>query len=245
MLPRPDGGLEEQVQRCKARFENLKQKSKALREKSSKGSTEELKGEQAALKKELQGQQAALKKELKVLKKLAPAQGQAAGQRRGEIGSALGNLQKDFNDYEVVDTLVGKVEQGITALRNPPGSRSSAEDYFNGFLEYRKRQQHQQDDDGKDLVSVLEKAAEATESSAKGKNMTGFVCRFISHLVEHLRRRRDPTYSKTGNFDRDRHARRLDRVPALICRIVNGLRKYKGAEALVVLNALVGKSMRR
>ena len=228
------------MQSCKAQFEDWK--SRALRDKSSKPSKSELKKTQAAL-----------KRNLAALQQLAAAQGQTAKQQRtGKrrcrnreepekiiLRPALDDLVRDFQDTKILNILVRKVEQGIIALRKPPGVWSRTEDYFIEFVKYRQRQRHQQDD-GKELVSVLEKVAKVAENGAKDKSKTGFICRFISHLVEHLRRRRDPTYSKTGNFDLEREAKRSDLVPVVICRIVSGLREYKGAEALVVFNALVG-----
>jgi hypothetical protein len=147
-------------------------------------------------------------------------------------------LARKFNSIRAVEMLLRKVRKGLNELKQGSPS-TSVDDHFNDLVEYRRRQQHEQDKDGQQLVSVLRKAGSALEKRAK---TTAFVCRFISHLVEYLHRRRDE-HPRTDDCDREKDRERLDSVPVVVCRIVNGLLKKKGAEALVVFNALVGKSV--
>jgi hypothetical protein len=246
---RTDDALWAQLRGLNERFKNWRLKSEA-RDKISKASARDPKEERAAVKKE----QAVVKKEFVTLRKdLATLKASVKRHREAseaEGGSEIGkrprvqedlettvdDLLRNLKDAEILEMFVRQVVQGITALKDQPNDRiQSTEDLLSRFVEY--RQQHEQDNDGKKLKCVLENAAEAAESCAK----TGFVCRFVYHLVEHLHRRQNPTYSRTGNCDRENEAKRSDLVPIVICRIVNGLRKHKGAEALVVLNALVSK----
>jgi hypothetical protein len=233
----------------KERFKDWKLKSEA-RDKISKASASDLKEERAAVKKEqavvkkefvtLRSDLATLKASVKRHREASEAQGGSEiGKRpriQEDLETTVDDLSQHLKDAEILEMFIRQVVRGITVLKNQPDDRSqSTGDLFSCFVEY--RQQHEQDDDGEKLKCVLENVAKAAESCAK----TGFVCRFVSRLVEHLHRRQDPTYSRTGDCDREREAKRLDLVPIVICRIVNGLRKRKGAEALVVLNALVSK----
>jgi hypothetical protein len=193
-------------------------------------------------------EQATLKRNIDALNDFADAGRQVVDQlpgkrRRKKVAphSGVENLMKNFKDTVLVMSFVAKVEEGVALMKQqPPDDRSSTGDYFNDLVEYRQRQQNEQNDNGKEFMCTLEKVADAA-SANKDKTTTAFVCRFVSHLFRHLHREREPSYSHTDNADREGELKRLESVTVVICKIVNGLRKYKGAEALVVLNALVGE----
>ncbi|KAH6632462.1 hypothetical protein F5144DRAFT_574138 [Chaetomium tenue] len=225
VLPTSGDGLE-------ARLKEWKQKSEALLK--SMGSIRQLKEEEAALQRDLE-HAAALNKHH------PPKRRRKGGNGPEKIVPPSGaeNLLRDMNDTMLVYNFITQVKKGVIALNLPSGRNSTAEVCFDEFVAYRLRQQSQADDNGEEFERTLKKVAKAENSRAKCKSTTVFVCRFLSHLVQHLHRQRDPKYSETGNLDSEKRVKKTESVAVMICKIVNGLHEHKGVEALVVLNALV------
>ncbi|KAH6631729.1 hypothetical protein F5144DRAFT_230034 [Chaetomium tenue] len=221
--------------------DELKSRLKDLKRKSimpGNISTRQLKSETAALKEELE-ELAATHDQQRPKKRHRKGQG---GAENTTPRSGAQHLLMDLNDTVLLQTFISKVKQGVVKLRRSPSGRNSTtggSGCFRYLLEYRDRQPSGEDDTGEELECTLKKMADAAESCATVKSSTGFICRFISPLVQHLRRRIDPKYSKTGHSDSEKGMRKTEGVSVAMCRIVNGLQRHKNVEALVVLNALV------
>jgi hypothetical protein len=108
-------------------------------------------------------EQATLKRNIDALNDFADAGRQVVDQlpgkrRRKKVAphSGVENLMKDFKDTVLVMSFVAKVEEGVALMKQqPPDDRSSSTgDYFNDLVEYRRRQQNEQNDNGKELVTV-------------------------------------------------------------------------------------------